>query len=490
MTDQLPSAPPQNIPHETIRGTFWGYLSFASGKLLNFAATLVLARLLFPEQFGLVAYCTIVINYLDILNTAGINSALVARKDRLEEAANAALLINVLMGVFSYGVSWLIAPQVADFFHEEKITDLFRLIAIILPIDGLGLVPDALIQRNLRFRDKMIVSISRNVVKGLASIIFALLGWGYWSLAWGQVIGSFISVPASWILAAWRPTFKYHWQTTREMMGYGVHIILASIAGVLRANVDYIIVGKALGATALGIYTMAYRIPELAIKSLNEVVARVLFPLLSRLQSDTEALRAYYLNYIRYIALFSFSVGAGIALTSNLFVVQFMSSKWNEAIAPMSYVAIALSIAAIGHAPGVLYKSINRPDVLSWTSLVKLPFIIGLLIFCVRWGINGVAIGQIAFAFFSVGLDSYVVGRIVDLKFSQFVGALAPALASTFCMSAALGAIRYVFNPSGWLGLVVEVVCGVAVFLGALMVFGNDTVLQLIYTMRKSIIKI
>lgn len=488
MTNQLSSAPLKNIPRETIRGTFWGYLSFASGKFLNFIATLVLARLLVPEQFGLVAYCTIVIQYLDIINTAGINSALIARKEKLEEATNAALVINFIMGLVSFGVAWLIAPLIADFFHEEKITDLFRLLALVLPLDGFGLVPDALIQRNLRFRDRLIPDISRNILKGLTSIILAFLGWGPWSLIWGQIAGSVIGGVLSWILAGWRPSLKFDWRTTREMMSYGTHIIVVGFAGALRANIDYIIVGRVLGAAALGLYTMAYRIPELAIRSLNDVVARILFPLLSRTQSDLDTLRTFYLNYIRYVSLFSFSIGTGLALTSNLFVDKLMSSKWEPAVIPMSLISVALAVASVGHAPGVLYKSINRPEILSWTSVVKLPFIIALLIFCSRWGINGVAIGQIIFAVFSVSLDSFVVGRIINLKFVEFANALAPSVLSSGIMALAVGLIRILFEPSGWLGLGIEVIGGIIVFVATLMLFSRDTVVQITSTLRKDVV--
>jgi O-antigen/teichoic acid export membrane protein len=487
MSEYLSSEPPKNIPRETIRGTLWGYLSFASGKLLNFIATLILARLLVPEQFGLVAYCTIIIQYLDIINSAGINSALIARKEKLEEATNAALAINLVMGVVSFGIAWLIAPLVAEFFHEEKITDLFRLLAFALPLDGLGLVPDALIQRNLRFRDKLIPDISRNIIKGLISIILALLGWGPLSLIWGQIAGSAIGVLLSWMLAGWRPSLKFDWQTTREMMSYGTHIIVVGFAGALRANVDYIVVGRILGAASLGLYTMAYRIPELAIRSLNDVVARILFPLLSRTQSNLDTLRAFYLNYIRYVSLFSFSIGLGLALTSNLFVDKFMSIKWEPAVIPMSLISIALAISSVGHAPGVLYKSINRPEILSWTSVVKLPFIIALLIFCSRWGINGVAIGQIIFAVFSVALDSFIVSRVINLRFVEFLNALAPSVISSGVMALVVGLIRIIFEPAGWLGLGIEVVGGVFVFIATLILFSGDTVLQITSTLRKEL---
>jgi O-antigen/teichoic acid export membrane protein len=486
MTQPSPASP-NSLSHEAVRGTFWSYVSFASGKLLNFITTMILARLLIPEQFGLVGYCTIAIQYLDIMNTAGINNALIARKDKFEEAANAAFIINIIMGCVSFGLSWLIAPMIAGFFKEEQVTNLFRLIALVLPISGLGLVPITLIQRSLRFRARLVPDISRNIAKGITSIALALLGWGPWSLVWGQIAGEVAGVILSWILAGWRPTFKFDWQATKELAGYGSHIIIIGFAGALESNVDYIIVGRVLGAAALGIYTMAYRIPELAMRSFNEVAARVLFPLLSRMQSDGDSLRTFYFNYIRYVSLFTFSFGIGIALISKLFVELFMSSKWEPAILPMSLIALGLAISSIGYAPGVLYKSINRPEILTRIALVKLPIIAAILIICSRWGINGVAIGQVIYAIFSVSLDSFIVSRIVKFKFIELINAIAPAAFSSVIMAVTLGLIHIFFTPTGWIGFGILLLLGATSFIFTLALVSRETVFQIISTLRKEV---
>ncbi|HEX7556379.1 MAG TPA: lipopolysaccharide biosynthesis protein, partial [Leptolinea sp.] len=356
---------PKFFTKVALRGTLWNYLSFTAGKLLNFITTMILARLLLPEQFGLVGYCTIAIQYIDIINTAGINNALIARKDKIEEASNAAIVINICMGVISFGIAWMIAPLIADFFNAPEVTNLFRVLSVVLVIDGFGLVPDTLIQRSLRFQTMVIPNVSRTFAKGATSIVLALLGWGPWSLIWGQIAGEIVAVILCWILVNWHPTWKFDWQVTKELMQYGSHIIIIGFAGAIHSNVDYIIVGRVLGSAALGYYTMAYRLPELAIGSFNSVVSGVLFPLLSRTQSDIEALRKFYFRYVRYLSLITFAIGTGLMLVAKLFVEDFLSNKWEPTIFPMSLIAIALAISSTGYAPGVLYKSINRPEILS-----------------------------------------------------------------------------------------------------------------------------
>ena len=484
---QASPTPATAFSREAVRGTFWSYLTFAAGKLLNFATTIILARLLVPEQFGLVGYCTIAIQYLDILNTAGIDSALIARKEKLEEAANAAFVVNIIMGLASFGIAWLLAPQVARFFKAEEVSGLFRVLALVLPLSGLGRVPDTLLQRSLRFRTRMIPNVARNITKGLASVTLALMGWGPWSLVWGQIAGEAITTGLSWLLAGWRPTWRFSRQITREMMGYGTHIIIIGFAGALHDNVDYIIVGRALGAVALGVYTMAYRIPELTIRSLNEVAAQVLFPILSRKQSDGVSLRAFYLGYIRYVALFTFSFGTGLALISRLFVENFMSAKWEAAVIPMALISIALALGSVGYTPGVLYKAINRPEILTRVNLAKLPVIIAVLIFCARWGINGVAAGQVIFAVLAIGFDCFVVSRIVKFKFVELAGALAPAAIASVSMAAVLSVIEIAFAPAGWLSMGAVVLAGVATYAVALSVISRETLTQVFSAVWKEV---
>lgn len=487
MTDHLPVIN-GSISGQAIRGTFWNYLSFASGKLLNFITTIILARLLVPEEFGLVGYCTIAIQYLDIMNTAGIDDALIARKNKMDEATNAAFVINIGTGLLSFGLAWIFAPSIANFFQAEKVTDLFRVLAIVLPVSGMGLVPDTLIKRKLRFRDKLKPDVSSTFAKGFVSITMALLGYGAWSLVWGQIAGTLVRTIVCWSLVDWRPTWVFNLQVTTGLIQYGSHIVLIGFAGALNDNVDYIIVGRILGATALGFYTMAYRLPELAIRSFNYVVSGVMFPLLSRLHSDNNSLQTYFSQYLRYITLFTFSTGTGLALTAGLFVNNFLSSKWAPAALPMMLLSIALAVDSVRFAPGVIYKSINKPEILTMVTLIRLPLVIGLLIYSARWGINGIALGQVILAVISVIVEGFVLNQIIKAKLSLFVKALLPASISSLFMALVVGSIIYYFTPSGWIGFILLIGIGILAFVASLTITSRDTTSALISLIRNELI--
>jgi len=474
------------VAKKALFGIGWNYLSFVLGRLFNFISTLILARILVPQQFGLVAYCTLAIQYLDIINQSGLDDALIARKDKVEQAANSAFVANVIMGIVSFGIAWITAPEIALFFKNDGITPLFRLLALVLPLSTLGLVPYTLLSRNLRFRTKFIPDIFNSFSKGIVSIPLALLGFGPWSLIWGQIAGTLVSTILSWILADWRPSWTFDRSATRGVLIYGGHITFGDFLGNLRANVDYIIVGRILGAAPLGIYTLSYRIPQLLINSINTVVDTVTFPLISKLGSDKENLRSIYFIYVRYIALFTFPIGFGLALISDFFVESFLSQSWLPVILPMALVSIALAISSVGYVPGVIYKAINRPEILNWLSMIQIPTVILILWFASRWGINGVAAGQIVFACFSFALDSYMVSRIISIHAKDLWGALMPAVVCTTGMVAVVSIFKFALPLSGIIGLISVVLIGAITFL-LLLSFVDRSLVNQVMGMLKQI---
>jgi PST family polysaccharide transporter len=259
---------------------------------------------------------------------------------------------------------------------------------------------------------------------------------------------------------------------------FGTHIVLLELFGAFRNNVDYLLVGRILGAAALGYYTMAFRIPELIIRSLNYVVGRVSFPILAQVQSEPEKLRAFYFGYIRYLALFVYPVGFGMALTAPLFIPLFLSSTWEPVILPTALISVALAIMAIGYVPGVLYKSISRPEILNKLALVKLPTALAILWFSTRWGINGVAAGQIAIALTSVAMDTLVANAVMHYPLRDLARALYPGLSSALVMSAVLVALRHWLGLEGFLGLGAMILVGGAVYLLMLLLVSRETVLR------------
>jgi lipopolysaccharide exporter len=479
--------PASNLTQKTVKGVFWAYLSFIGGKGLTFLSTVILARLLLPEEFGLIGYCLVVIQYVDILNSAGISTALIARREKVQEAANAALMANIIFGLLCFAIAWVIAGPVSVFFKAPEIVPLFRVLALSLPLTGLGIVPETMLRREMKFQTVLISDVSRNFIKGAVSIGLAIMGYGVWSLVWGQIAGVLTGTILSWILAGWRPTWRFDTEASRSIVTYGFHIILLETAGAFRNNVDYLLVGRILGAASLGFYTMAYRIPELLIRSLNYVVGNVSLPALAITQSDKGRMKKFYFGYLRFLSMFVFPVGVGLAFTSPVFIPLFLSEKWANAIVPTALISIALGITALGYVPGVLYKAISRPDILNKLAFIKMPIAVLILWYSTRWGIVGVAAGQIAIGLFSVSLDLLVANRVMRYSLGELVRSIAPAFVSTLMMAAVLFLIQQSMPVEGLVQLIVMVVLGGLTYTGMLWFLNREALMQGVSTVRAAL---
>lgn len=470
--------PLESLSSKAIQGTLWAYLSFILGKLLTFVSTIILARLLIPEDFGVMGYCLVAVQYLEIINTFGLGVAIISRRDRLEEAANASFIISVLLSLLLYGGAWMLSPLVATFFNSAEVIYLFRVLAVVLPINALGVVPGALIQKELRFRDKVIPDVGRSLAKGLISIVLALGGFGVWSLVWGQIAGETATTITFWLIGRWRPTFRFHPLVTREILGYGGNIISIGLIGALLTNVDYLFVGRILGAAALGYYTLAYRVPELVIRNINVVISKVALPVLSKLQVDLHQLRSVYFSYLRYTSMIIFPAGIGLAILSPQFVLTFYTGKWAPAIPVMQWISLAITLGSVGYIPGVLYKAINHPEILNKLAIIKLPIAISILWYATRWDVTGIALGQVFVACINISLDTYMVSKVIQFPPRRVVKALGPSLVGSSAMALAVGSLNIFLSLTGISGMIVSIAIGIIVYAGVLFIVSRNTMVK------------
>lgn len=418
--------------------------------------------------------CLTAMQYLDLMNTFGTGSALISRREKFKEAANAAFVISVALSILLLIGGYLAAPAIAQFFNEPRFVPLFRVLILTLPIVAVDLVPHSILTRDLRFKGLLIPTLGKAVLKGGVSIILALRGYGVWSLVWGQVLGSIAAMVGSWLLAGWRPTRDYDREIFNRMLSYGGHIMSVGFIGTLVLNVDYILVGRILGTTALGFYTLAYRIPELVIRSINLVVGKVAFPVLAKLQVDMGYLRQVYLNYLSYIAMVVIPAGVGLAVLSRPLIIFVYTDKWNASVQPMLWISLGITVSALGHIPGVLYKAIDRPDILNKLALIKLPITIGVLWVSTRWGIVGVAVGQMVMGVIKVLMDTAVAQRQIGISTAKTLQAVFPAFRGSLIMAVVLVPLMLLTSWSNPVTLVVSMLAGAGVYCISLIVFNRE----------------
>jgi O-antigen/teichoic acid export membrane protein len=245
----------RDLGHRAFIGFLWAAASYAGGRILVFVATLVLARLLVPAEFGLVAFALAVIHYLEYLTDLGLGAALVYRSDAEDpKVSSTAFWIGVCGGLVLFAVSWVLAPLLGEIGPDERVVDLFRVLALYFLFTALGKAHEYRLRRRLEFRKLFWPQLLAGLTKGVVSIALAVAGAGAWSLIIGQLAGALCQSAALWTVHPWRPSFAISRSHLGPMLRFGLGIVAVGLLGQGASNFDYLSGGAKLGAVALGLY--------------------------------------------------------------------------------------------------------------------------------------------------------------------------------------------------------------------------------------------
>jgi O-antigen/teichoic acid export membrane protein len=422
----------------TARAAIWAFLGTAGSKLVTLVGLGLLARILAPAEFGLLAFAMVYITYAETIGDLGSGMALVYWPDRRDDAAQVTFVINAVAGVLWFAVTWLIAPQVAEFFNAPNGAPIVRVLGFSFILKYLGNAHDALAQKDLRFRARFIPELALAGVKAAVSLVFAWMGYGAWSLVYGHLAGVGISTLLLWVVVPWRPTFRLPMDLLKPMLGYGRGIIIVNVLAAVTHHADLAVVGRYLGTTALGLYQMASKVPEMTVVVLLWVVSKVLFPAFSKMHAAGESLRRPYLTASRYISAITIPAATGLFLLARPIVLLFLGAQWVAAAPILSALAVYSALRALSTHAGDVLKATGRAKLLAQLAVLKAILIVPALLIGVRYGAVGVAIGLGVATALSTLITLFAASKLIDVSLASIAGALLPSFAASAAMAAVL----------------------------------------------------
>jgi lipopolysaccharide exporter len=410
------------------RGVFWSLLSFAGTKALTFVATLVLARLLAPSEFGVLAAVLAFITLLEVISSLGMKSTVIYQAERgITARVQTAFTLNLIFTILLTAIAVALAPLIAQFFDAESETILFRIAALDLLLTGLGNIHDALLLRDMEFQRRIIPQLSGNLVRGISTILLALAGLGASALVIGFIIGTAVWTLTLWIVKPFVPTFTIDRSAIRGVASYGAWASALQILSAVSSRGDVAVIGSVLGARALGLYTIAQRLPELVVGNVTWNLSVVAFPALAqRRDRGHRSLTDTTLNLIRYSALFGLTMGAALAVLAPSLVVVLFSEKWAEAAAVMEPLAIMYGLLAIVFPLGDTFKALARQPIMVAVNAVAFPIGVVAMVLAAPAGIVAVSWTRLGTAVALATVWFVLISRLLDLRLTTVAGMLGP----------------------------------------------------------------
>jgi len=468
-------------------GVVWAFAASALSRLAWLAALAVLARLLAPEEFGLFAFGLVFLTYVETIGDLGTGQALIHWPRRTADAAHLTFYANLAMGVLWFGLAQVAAPWVAAFFRSPEGEPVIRVLAASFLIRALGNTHDALCQKELRFKARLVPELALTLGKGVLAVVLAFAGLGVWALVWGQLAGLLFQTAALWAVVPWRPGGAWPRDLVRPMLLYGRGIVAVNVLAAVVHHADLVVVGRMLGATALGFYQMATKVPEVAVTVAVWVVGRVLFAAFSQAHAAGRGLARGYLAALRYVSLVTVPAAAGLFAVAEPLVRSVFGDDWLPSVPILKALAVYVGLRSIGSHAGDVLKATGRTGLLAALAVGKAAVLVPALVVAGRQGGFAVAATLAAVTGVTALVNLVVVGRLVGAGPRRIAGALATSFAATAAMAAALAAWQ-LWGPAlaAVADLAVQVALGAAVYLTAVVVLDPASVREAAASLRRS----
>lgn len=404
----------------------------------------ILARLLMPSDFGLIAMVLVFSNFVAIFAGFGLTSAIVQKQEISDETLSSTFWINVGLGALLSVALACSAPLIAAFYSQPRLTPLIVFMSTTFFIGSFCNVSYSLLMKRMNFKALAIIGICVIAISGPIAIFLAFSGYGVWSLAWYTVLSSVFFAVFTLIYARWVPHFLLGLQHVKGLLGYGANLTGSSFVTYFAQNMDNLLVGRFLGSAPLGFYNLAYNLLVLPTTAVTDVVGSVMFPALSIIQHDIRLVRDAYVRANRYIAAISFPSMIWVLVAAPQLIRVVYGPKWASVILLIQIFALAGLELSIGENVWWIFTSQGRTDMMFKLSIFTTVVVLISFVVGIRGGVEGVVIAYTVAIYLTAYPVFAIAFRLIDLKVKS---ALAPLWSVTLA-ALALGIVAFLLQIS------------------------------------------
>jgi len=424
-----------SLKRRMVQGVFWLGWTKVIGQAISWILTIYIARILSPDDYGLMGMALIFIGFIVLNNELGLGAAIVQKKDIREGDLSGIYWTIVLINIIFYLISFFLAPCLSIFFQEPRLTTVIRIIAIIFVINSFGLVSYSMLTRKLDFHKRSLAEFIGNLSGSISSLLFAVNGWGVLSLVFGNIILELIKTSMFIVFSPFKPKLSFSFGRMREMTSFGLKVFAVRAFSYVYGKTDTLIAGKMLGTTLLGYYSLSLSFASIPLDKLVSLATQVSFPAFSEIQEDKELLKKYFLNIVRVIAFVTFPIFLGIFLLADDAVPLFLTEKWSSAILPLKILCIASCFRAINAMNTPLLIAKGRPEIaiksqVLFSILLPVGFLLGSL-----YGLEGLSYSWLLVFPVAFLIVTFWTLKVISASLIEYLGHLKHVFLGTAFMA-------------------------------------------------------
>jgi O-antigen/teichoic acid export membrane protein len=446
----------KGLKEKAVTGIFWSFSDSMSTQVTQFIIGLILARILSPEEFGLVGMITVFLAISQSLADGGFGEALIRKKDATDSDFSTVFYFNLLASIVIFTIFYLLAPAIASFYGRPELTDIARVLGLIILINAICITQRTQLTRKIDFRKQMKINLVSALVSGAVAIVMALKGFGVWSLVWRSVIRSTMQAIMLWISIRWTPSLVFSRDSFRSLFSFGSKLLLTGLIDTIYNNVYMLIIGKFFAATQLGYYTRADQFSRLVSHNLTRTVQRVSYPVLSLVQDENTRLKEGYRKLIVATMFITFFMMLGMAAIAEPLIITLIGVKWLPSVEYLQLLCLAAALYPL-HALNMNILNIKgRSDLLLKLEVVKKLLAVPVIIIGIFLGIRMLLTGMVLHSLVSYFMNSYYSGRLIGYPAREQLADIMPSFLIALLVSIVVLLIKFIPGLPIWLILVLQ----------------------------------
>lgn len=474
---------PENLGKKTIKGVLWSGVERFSMQGVHFLVTLILARILTPDDFGLIGMLVVFIAISQSLIESGFSLALIRKLDRNDIDNSTVFYFSVVTSIFVYFFFYAIAPWVASFFHEPQLIELMRVLCIVVVINALSIIQRVIFTATVDFKTQAKATTIAATLSGVVGIIFAYKGFGVWALVIQYLGNSLLNTFLLWIYCSWRPLWIFSWKSFKELYLFGFNLMVVGVMETLYQNSYQVFIGKFFSAASLGHFTQAKTISNFPSANFSSIISRVTYPIMSSIQDDNERLSAIYRQLARIIAFGVFPLMSALAALSVPTINVLIGNKWHFAAILMIPLSFSFMFYPIHTVNMNILQVKGKSKLYLKSEIIKKVISIAFLVGTIPFGIVVMCYGRIVSSVLTLLVNMFYTSREVEITFYTLVKDLCPIL------SLSLGMFGSIFLATSFFENALIQLC-IGFLVGVVFYFGGAYLLKIkelkyVYNLKK-----
>lgn len=441
----------------------WRFAERCGAQIVTFIVSIILARILSPNDYGTVALVLVFITILQVFVDSGLGNALIQKKNVDNGDFSTVFFFNLFMCVILYLILWFLAPVISYIYDYRQLMTMTRILGVIIPISGVKNIQQAYVAKNLLYKKFFFATVGGTIVSAFIGVLLALNNYGAWAIVAQYICNNLIDTIILWIIVPWRPNLYFNLDKLKSLLRYGWKLLVSALLDTFYTNFRALIIGKKYSTSDLAYYNQAQKIPNIIVMNINSSIDSVLFPTMSQEQENRDQVRDMMRRAIKISAFFMAPIMVGIAVVSEPLIEVVLTSKWLECIQYIWVFCIIYLLYPLHTTNLNAMKALGRSDLFLKLEIIKKIIGISVLVITMKYGVKAILYGLLISDTLSLIVNTYPNKRLINYGLKEQVKDVIISIILALSMGIIIFPIKFIPIPN-ILILILQIICGIGIY--------------------------